>query len=82
MYEVDGVCRLVGSPVYFSAAKDLDNGNYNYNLLQGQSMDVQLGWCVDPDLLQISDMDMSKLYLAVNFDCEEENRQYIKLGLE
>lgn len=45
-------------------------------------MDVQLGWCVDPDLLQISDMDMSKLYLAVNFDCEEENRQYIKLGLE
>jgi len=45
-------------------------------------MDVQLGWCVDPDLLQISDMDMSKLYLAVNFNGEEENRQYIKLGLE
>ncbi len=82
VYEVDGVCRLVGSPVYFSAAKDLDNGNYDYNLLQGQSMDVQLGWCVDPDLLQISDMDMSKLYLAVNFNGEEENRQYIKLGLE
>lgn len=82
VYEVDGACRLVGSPVYFSAAKDLDNGNYDYNLLQGQSMDVQLGWCVDPDLLQISDMDMSKLYLAVNFNGEEENRQYIKLGLE
>ena len=82
VYEVDGACRLVGSPVYFSAAKDLDNVNYDYNLLQGQSMDVQLGWCVDPDLLQISDMDMSKLYLAVNFNGEEENRQYIKLGLE
>ena len=82
VYEVDGACRLVGSPVYFSAAKDLDNVNYDYNLLQGQSMDVQLGWCVDPDLLQISDMDMGKLYLAVNFNGEEENRQYIKLGLE
>lgn len=82
VYEVDGACRLVGSPVYFSAAKDLDNVNYDYNLLQGQSMDVQLGWCVDPDLLQISDMDMSKLYLTVNFNGEEENRQYIKLGLE
>lgn len=82
VYEVDGVCQLVGYPVYFSASKNEEHGAFEYNLLQGQSMDAKIGWCVDSDLLQIKNMDVSKLFLAVNFSGEEEDRQFINLGLE
>lgn len=50
--------------------------------MQGQSLDAQIGFCVDPALLQIDNMDLSKLYLSVNFNGDEENRQFIDPGLE
>lgn len=50
--------------------------------MQGQSLDAQIGFCVDPALLQIDNMDLSKLYLSVNFNGDEENRQFIDLRLE
>ena len=50
--------------------------------VQGQSLDAQIGFCVDPALLQIDNMDLNKLYLSVNFNGDEENRQFIDPGLE
>ena len=54
----------------------------NLFVVQGQSLDAQIGFCVDPALLQIDNMDLSKLYLSVNFNGDEENRQFIDLRLE
>ena len=82
VYDINGVCQLLGYPVYFSNAKDNEHGIYDYTLVQGQSLDAQIGFCVDPALLQIDNMDLSKLYLSVNFNGDEENRQFIDLRLE
>lgn len=81
VYEQDGVCQMVGSPAYFSASKDSEQDVYAYTLLPGQSLDVQIGWCVDPDLLQIRDFDSSHLYLQIP-SIEEIGNQFIDLGLE
>lgn len=82
VYDINGVCQLLGYPVYFSNAKDNEHGIYDYTLVQGQSLDAQIGFCVDPALLQIDNMDLNKLYLSVNFNGDEENRQFIDPGLE
>lgn len=82
VYEINGACQLLGYPIYFSNAKDNEHGIYDYTLVQGQSLDAQIGFCVDPALLQIDNMDLSKLYLSVNFNGDEENRQFIDLRLE
>ena len=82
VYEINGVCQLLGYPVYFSNAKDNEHGIYDYTLVHGQTLNASIGFCVDPALLQIDNMDLSKLYLSVNFNGDEEYRQFIDLGLE
>ena len=54
VYDINGVCQLLGYPVYFSNAKDNEHGIYDYTLVQGQSLDAQIGFCVDHAFLQIN----------------------------
>lgn len=82
VYEKDGICQFLGYPIYFADAKDTNHGANEYVLLPGKTLDTKIGWCVDSNLLQIENMDKSKLFLFVNYNGEKEERKIINLGLE
>lgn len=82
VYEKDGICQFLGYPIYFADAKDNNHGANEYVLLPGKTLDTKIGWCVDSNLLQIENMDKSKLFLFINFNGEKEERKIINLGLE
>lgn len=81
-YEQDGVCNFLCYPSYFSESKDLDQCFYEYNILPGQTITAQIGWCADAQLLKIKNFDKKNLYLVINYDGDEDVRKIINLGFE
>lgn len=72
---------MVGFPVYFSNPKNMQSEYYNYVLLEGQSMTVQVGWIVDEDVLEVDQLDEKRLFLVQKFGSDAEHMKVIALGL-
>lgn len=81
-YKENGVCNFLSEPSYFSKSKNMLQGVYEYNLLPGQTMTAQIGWCVDENLLQIENFDKKNLCLAIDYYGDEDVRKFVDLGLE
>lgn len=67
---------ILSIPAYFSGQKNKsDKDYYEYNLAVGQSKTMNIGWYVDTEKY-----DLSNIYLAFNLYLDE-HRSFVKLGL-
>lgn len=72
---------MVGFPVYFSNPMNMESKYYDYELLEGQSMTVQVGWMVDKDVLEVDEIDEKRLFLVQQFGSDAKYMKTIALGL-
>ncbi len=71
----------VGFPAYFSAPKNMSTEYYDYDLLEGKSMTVQVGWMIDEKVLEVEPLDKEHFFLVQNFGSNPKYEKVIALDL-
>lgn len=73
----NGEIEAIGLPCYYSLGEEIGSSKYfHFNLLPGQSTDVQVGWHINPDIF-----DLESVYLTDNLYSNEEFTAYVDLEL-
>lgn len=76
----DGSYSNVSMPCYVSNGKEAPY-NYDFDIPESQAVNTQVGWVIDPEVLKVDELDISRLRIVTSSGGHEDFWTCVALGL-